>query len=249
MVDDSDPVPRNDFPFYNGRPVRLSGSQWTIVMLAVALGFGALIAPVPAFASAMGQFIPAVLFFAIPLAALAWVAPSHWQPLFRKVAVRDVAWMFLIALLNIGVTISIGLWVSKTHGAQANPVFATMASEDTASRIVFFLRTIPQLFGEELVTILPMLGLMALFHGRLGLSRRTAIVLAWLLSAALFGALHLPTYGWDLVQCFVIIGSARLVLSLAYLKTKNIWVSTGAHIINDWALFGTSLLGAAVQAT
>ena len=34
-----------------------------------------------------------------------------------------------------------------------------------------------------------------------------------------------------------VIGSARLVLTLAYIKTKNIWVSYGAHLINDWTLF------------
>ncbi|RYE67123.1 MAG: CPBP family intramembrane metalloprotease, partial [Oxalobacteraceae bacterium] len=67
-------------------------------------------------------------------------------------------------------------------------------------------------------------------------------LLAWLLSAVVFGLAHLPTYGWNLVQCLVVIGSARLVLTLAYLKTKNIWVSFGAHVINDWTLFGTGLL-------
>lgn len=33
----------------------------------------------------------------------------------------------------------------------------------------------------------------------------------------------------------VFIGSARVVVSLAYIKTKNIRVSTGAQIINDWS--------------
>jgi len=40
----------------------------------------------------------------------------------------------------------------------------------------------------------------------------------------------------------VIIGGARLVLTLPYVMTKNIWVSTGAHIINDWTLFGGAML-------
>jgi membrane protease YdiL (CAAX protease family) len=31
---------------------------------------------------------------------------------------------------------------------------------------------------------------------------------------------------------------ARLILTWAYIRTKNIWVSTGAHIINDWVLLG-----------
>jgi membrane protease YdiL (CAAX protease family) len=35
------------------------------------------------------------------------------------------------------------------------------------------------------------------------------------------------------VQALVGIGAARLVLTLAYIRTKNIAVSTGAHILND----------------
>jgi membrane protease YdiL (CAAX protease family) len=42
----------------------------------------------------------------------------------------------------------------------------------------------------------------------------------------------------------VVIGSARMVLTLPWILTKNIWVSTGAHIINDWMLFLMALLGA-----
>lgn len=45
-------------------------------------------------------------------------------------------------------------------------------------------------------------------------------------------------------QCLVGIGIARLILSLAYIKTKNIWVCTGAHAFNDWVLFTMPLLAA-----
>jgi len=34
------------------------------------------------------------------------------------------------------------------------------------------------------------------------------------------------------------------VLTLPWIMTKNIWVSTGAHIVNDWLLFTMSLFGA-----
>jgi membrane protease YdiL (CAAX protease family) len=37
-----------------------------------------------------------------------------------------------------------------------------------------------------------------------------------------------------------------MVLTLAWIKTRNIWVSTGAHIINDWLLFVMSILGASL---
>ena len=37
-----------------------------------------------------------------------------------------------------------------------------------------------------------------------------------------------------------------MVLTLASIKTRNIRVSTGAHIINDWLLFAMAILGAAL---
>jgi membrane protease YdiL (CAAX protease family) len=47
----------------------------------------------------------------------------------------------------------------------------------------------------------------------------------------------------------LVIGVARMVLTLPWIMTKNIWVSTGAHIINDWSLFGLALLGAGLATT
>jgi membrane protease YdiL (CAAX protease family) len=32
------------------------------------------------------------------------------------------------------------------------------------------------------------------------------------------------------------------------MKTKNLWVSTGAHIFNDWFLFSLPLIAAALTA-
>jgi membrane protease YdiL (CAAX protease family) len=85
---------------------------------------------------------------------------------------------------------------------------------------------------------------MTLLSSRFGVGRKGAIVGAWLVSSLLFGLIHLPTYDWNWIQCIVVIGSARLVLTLPWILTKNIWVCTGAHIINDWLLFGGGLLGA-----
>ena len=50
----------------------------------------------------------------------------------------------------------------------------------------------------------------------------------------------------NLIQCVVVIGSARMMLTLPWILTKNIWVSTGAHIVNDWLLLVMTLLGASL---
>jgi len=104
-------------------------------------------------------------------------------------------------------------------------------------RGLFYLKTILQLFGEEVVSVLPFLAVMWLCHAKLGVRRNVAIAIAWIAAALLFGALHLPTYSWNFIQCFVIIGVARIVLLSGYVMTKNILVAAAAHILNDWVLF------------
>ena len=236
--------PGRDFPFYNGMPVSLSARQWLFVMAAVAAGFLVLVLPIPWPGGLLGTLIPAVLFPVIPLAALAHVAPGHWKAIFGKVRGRELRLMLGFALLNIVVSMSVGAIVRALADVTPNAATAQLSGMDAAGRIAFFAKTIPQLFGEEVVTLLPFLALLHVLSNRFGVGRPGAIVGAWLVSSLLFGLIHLPTYDWNLIQCIVVIGSARMVLTLPWILTKNIWVSTGAHIANDWLLFSLSLLGA-----
>lgn len=240
--------PGRDFPFYDGAPVGLTGGQWLFVMAAVVLGFAVLVAPIPWPAGPLGALIPAVLFPLIPLAALARVAPGHWKAIFGKVGWRELRLMLGFALLNIVVSMAVGLVVRAFADVTPNAAAEQLGGMDTAGRIAFFAKTLPQLFGEELITVLPFLALMAALTQGLGVGRKGAIVGAWLISSLIFGLIHLPTYDWNLVQCVVVIGTARIVLTLAWILTKNIWVSTGAHIVNDWVLFTMVVVGAGLAA-
>jgi hypothetical protein len=58
-------------------------------MATVVAGFAVLVAPIPWPAGPLGAMIPALLFPLIPLAALARVAPGHWQALFGTVGRRE----------------------------------------------------------------------------------------------------------------------------------------------------------------
>jgi uncharacterized protein len=238
-----------DFPFYNGNPVALSGGQWLLLMASVVVAFLLLAVPInwPG-GSALGQFIPAILFPAIPLATLAFIAPGHWRSIFGKVGGREVRLMIGFAILNLVVSMAVGSVVSALTTLTPNASTAGLSALDTAGQAAFFAKTLPQLLGEEVMTLLPFLALMHLFAVRFGKGRKAAIIGAWIVSSLVFGMLHLPTYDWNWIQCIVIIGSARMVLTLPWILTKNIWVSTGAHIINDWLLFGLGLLGAGMAA-
>jgi uncharacterized protein len=236
--------PGTEFPFHNGVPVAVSGRQWLFVMAAVALGFVPLLLPIHWPGGPIGPFIPAVLLPLIPLMALARVAPGHWQAIFGRVGWRELRLMVGFALLNIVVSMAVGVIVNALTTVSSNAAASELAGMDGTGRALFFAKTVPQLLGEEVITLLPFLALLHWLTARVGMGRRGAIIAAWLITSAVFGLIHLPTYDWNLVQCLVVIGSARLVLTLPWILTKNLWVSTGAHILNDWMLFGMGLLGA-----
>ncbi|MFD4182554.1 CPBP family intramembrane glutamic endopeptidase [Rhodococcus sp. NPDC058514] len=232
-----------DFPFYNGTPTTLSVGQWIAVWASVAVGFVAL-TQIPA-PNNVVDLIPRILFVAIPLTVLALVTRDHWTALFRRVTGRDVRLMFGFAVLNIAVTAALGAIVMALFGAAGNTAADDVGKDGALDVVAFYVGTGIQLLGEEIFTMLPFLALLYFLYSKAKLSRKTAIVLAWLISAVWFGAAHLPTYDWNFAQAFIVIGGARLVLTLAYIRTKNLWVSTGAHIINDWVMFTVSIIGGA----
>jgi len=232
----------DDFPFYNGRPVLLSVQQWLLVLAAVCLGFTCLVAPIPFLMGEVGTAIRVILFAGLPLVALRWVAGPHWVQIFRPLRGKDWLWIVLFVVVNLIVSSLAAVLVTRLFSVDPNAAVSAMTGLGAGEQLLFYIRSIPQLLGEELLTILPLLALMQLFHLKFGVDRGKAIVFAWIVTSVMFGLVHLPSYNWNWLQCIIVIGSARLVLTLAYIKSKNIWFSTGTHIINDWLIFTVVML-------
>lgn len=232
-----------DFPFYNGVPFELAIWKWIVVILGCAAGIAVLIF-YPA-TNNVQALVSRFLFPAIQLAVFIAFTRGQWHRILRRLRPRDFGLMILFAVLNFVVSFLVGIIVKVFFGANANP--AADGIHGVGETFAFYLGTAVQIFGEELFTILPFLAVMA-FCAKAGLSRKNALLIAWFVTAAWFGAAHLPTYQWNFAQAFLIIGVARLVLTLAYIRTKNILVSTGAHILNDWAIFTVALLAASAAA-
>lgn len=235
--------PDDDFPYYRGRPAEISPGGWWIVMLAVAVGFAILIHP-PPFLRGFGGFLATILYFALPLAALAYVAGNAWTAIFRPLRGRDFLLMIGFAILNIVVALIVGSIMINLMETTANEAAAGAGALEGGEVWLFFARTGLQLFGEEVMSILPFLAILTWLVAGRGMGRKTAIIVATLAVAVIFAAAHLPTYGWNVAQALMGVGVARIVLLLPYIMTKNIWVSTGAHILNDWMMFGVSILSA-----
>lgn len=228
-----------EFPFARGAPDAISTRGWLLVMAGVATGFVALVLPLPLADTVFTGWLRVLLFVGLPILALKQASPSGWTAIFGKVGLREVKLMVAFALLNIVVSLAVGTAVKVFGTVTANAAVAGAGQLGGAQLAYFFAKVGVQLLGEELITILPFLAILVLCGKLTGIGRNAAVIVAWLASAVAFGLIHLPTYDWNLIQCVVVIGSARLVLTWAYIWSKNIWVSTGAHIINDWTLIAT----------
>lgn len=240
---DASPSPRRDFPYYRGEPCPISLTGWLIILAMTAAGFIALVARFPpVWTGDVARWGGIALFVLLPLAGLAVATGRHWKAIFRAPTPGDIGIGLSFGLLNIVVSGGVGWAVTQLMETAANPAVQNLAAASLTDRIVFFVATLPQLVGEELITILPFLALLALCHNAFRLPRLTCILAAWTGSSLIFAALHLPTYGWHIAQTVLIIGSARLVLTIPYLVTKNVWSSAIAHITNDWLLFVAVLL-------
>ena len=224
-----------DFPFYNGQPIEIPAWKWLIVILGCVGGFAALLT-IPA-GNNIESLVPRALFTGIMLAVFVVMARRHWTAIFKKLTGGDWVAMITYGVLTLVVSFIIGFIVRAIFGATGNTATDGLAVGGAPEIVAFYIGTAIQLLGEELFSILPFLAVMYLLYTKLKLSRGTSILIAWLVVSVWFGAAHLSTYGWNFAQAFLVIGGARLVLTLAYIRTKNIWVSTGAHIINDWAGF------------
>ncbi len=232
----------NDFPYCAGDPVGFSATRWVVLALSPIAGLLILVlVPAPSF---QAQLLNRLLFVGLPLGTLIWAAGPHAAALFGKFTGRDALVAVLAAALAILCSLASALVVQQFASVAPNPLAASTAGMSAFELAHTFLSTAPQLLGEELLTILPFLAILRLAVFRLGLGRRSAIALALLGSTLIFCAAHLPTYAWNWAQCFGVIGAARVVLTLAYIATRKLWVSTVAHILPDWTEFSLVFLDA-----
>lgn len=233
----------DDLPFWNGSPVSLDVRGWTVVLGSTLAAFGILtLSPVWMLPGAL-TILPALLFTLLPLAALASMTRGHAGALFKPYGLRAFGQSVLFGIATMLASLGIAMFVQTFAPLRANAFVDVLATIGMLDLVIFLLRTFVQLIGEEVVTVLPLLGVLWICRARFGLSFRASLTAGVLVSTAWFAALHLPTYGWNVVQCFAVIGTARLVLTLSYLRTQNLWVSAGAHILNDWSIFAVGYAG------
>ena len=241
---------QDDFPFYNGKPVFVKGTQWLWSMVLVFGGFALarlLSDLMKSSAPELASMLFSVLMTGFMVCALLVVSgKSHWKALFRRFQLRDVGLVLVFYVIAMALSTAVGLVVTQLAGTSpANPAETALAENPTVLQfLLLVLRLFIQLWGEELLTILPLLALLWLGTQKAGMGRKTALIMAVVISSLLFGALHLPTYSWNFATCLLILPVTRVVLTLAYIRTKNILVCFLIHFLFDFLSFLASFFGA-----
>ncbi|WP_340007864.1 type II CAAX endopeptidase family protein [Paenibacillus sp. FSL K6-0276] len=238
-----------DYPLYNGQPYFMPIGKWVVILASIVLGVLPMLVDIPFMSLEVQSKIGPFLFTLLPLIGLVWATKGKLGILFKKPKVSHVLYGILFFIINLIVTMAVGMLL-KSLGAPLtdNAVLGHGNTLSIGEKLWTMFVSGFQLIGEELFTILPFLAIMQLCFMGLKMSRKASVLIALIVTALIFGALHLPTYHFNFTQAILGIGIARVILTLAYMKTKNIWTSIIAHILNDWAIFGMGMLGSAAAA-
>ncbi len=234
-----------ELPYQPGSSTPLPTNAWLILFAAMALAYLLVITPWTPPLGDLGRVLRGALFVALPLLGLRLAAGGWWSAPVHAPTAQDVQWIVAGALLTMLASVGVALLLLHRTDIEVtpNPIVHELTRMPLPAFVALLLSTVPQLIGEELLAILPLLGVLALLTRHTQLPAAQAVALASVASCVLFAAAHLPTYDWNVLQCFSVLGVARLVLNFAYLRTRNLWVPIGAHVLTDWSYFVALVYG------
>lgn len=220
-----------DFPFYNNVP-KLSSIQWFILAISSIIT----ILLVLTHNYIVGNDISRVLYFLIPFLGFGIVANWKYDLICKKFKRSDFKLIIILIILQLVFTILVNnilLYVFNMN-AQVNPAISQLGS------VLFWVLAPLQIFGEELMKIIPFLIFLTVFY-KITKNRKTSIIISTIIVLLMFGIMHIPVYD-NLFIAIISIGMGSIFTMYAYLKTKNIFVSFLVHFLIDLFAFSVSLL-------
>ena len=244
-----------DYPYiFDNRP-KLALSAWLKMLGANVLSFVLLTTPVlssiPLFkplsnselydVSIMAisrQIMPALLFLAINFLGVYWAVGKDWRKLFRPIKVKDIWFILLLILAAFLANYFTGQITDALFGHEVNPNAAINIHHENgwAAFLLARVTDLIQLLGEEFLAIISFLAFTQLAN-HWNWSRKTALVFGLVLSSILFGVYHISTYDYNVGYAIIGLFLGRMVMTIAFMRTKSIWASFLVHYIYDFIGF------------
>ncbi|MBZ3935516.1 CPBP family glutamic-type intramembrane protease [Methanimicrococcus blatticola] len=181
------------------------------------------------FLSELGTF-RRLVYFIIPVLGFGFAINWKYGLICKKIKKSDIKLIVILLISQLAVTLFLSTVLTYLGiVAQDNPVTSELMLISTW--LIFPL----QLFGEELIKIIPFIFFLTVFY-HFTKNRKMSIVIATVLTLILFALLHLPAYQ-NLISVLVLQGFCSIFTMYGYLKTKNIFVSYAIHFLLDTFIF------------
>ena len=245
-----------DFPAYDNKSSKVPLWGWALIALAIVAGVfldlnqASIVEILTKTVHLPEKLAAIVAMLALPTVLIvSTVAASKelFTGLFRPLPKAKIGHNTKLVLFTVGVYLLASIVTATLFHLLNIPTVAdkSLVMGESSSAIIMgvinILIQLPtQLFGEELLSILPFILFLTFFVSVLKWSRKTSVITAAVLSCLLFGLYHFQAYDWHLAQMFIIIGLGRLVVLFLYLKTKNLWLTFFTRLLIDGTivLFG-----------
>lgn len=144
---------------------------------------------------------------------------------------RDIKLTFLGLLIAVLFIFIAAITASALNiGGNVNPIFGLIDKSNIGKIII---SSAIQFIGEEIMFVLPFL---FIINKCTKINMKWRAFLATIFSSLLFGALHIPTYQFNIGQALVLIGIIRTGITISYIFTKNLTVSYLVHSLYDWII-------------
>lgn len=177
------------------------------------------------------EIIMASAVSAISLLSLLLIDKKFIKKIFLPIRAKDVLYIIIgLGFSIIAIVISSILVQKLGIEGSNNPIFDVLTEDNFKS---FFLSTLIQFIAEEIIFIIPFLFVINKVKIENNIIKT---ILAILISSIIFGAMHLSTYDFNILQAVLIISIIRTGLSMSYVISKNLSVTYIIHIIYDWTL-------------
>lgn len=177
------------------------------------------------------EIIMASAVSAISLLSLLLIDKKFIKKIFLPIRAKDLLYIIIgLGFSIIAIVISSILVQKLGIEGSNNPIFDVLTEDNFKS---FFLSTLIQFIAEEIIFIIPFLFIINKVKIENNIIKT---ILAILISSIIFGAMHLSTYDFNILQAVLIISIIRTGLSMSYVISKNLSVTYIIHIIYDWTL-------------
>ncbi|KXB69554.1 CPBP family intramembrane glutamic endopeptidase [Peptoniphilus sp. DNF00840] len=217
---------------YKRRYPSIEAKTWKWVLsFILSIGSFFLVSLIFELLGSKNEILIALLISALCLVAL-WVVDRQFiLKIFLPLKMKDI----LYILLGLGfsfvavILASIAMAQMGIQGS-ANPIFDIL-NDDNIKR--FIVSTMIQFIAEEIIFIIPFLFVINKLRTR---NEKLKTLVAILVSSLIFGAMHLTTYNFNILQAVLVISIIRTGLTMSYVLSKNLTVTYLVHMIYDWAL-------------